>query len=363
MQRTQEIVDADGHVWEDPAGLIQRLPAPWRHDFEHNPIVAEHFLFPPLDHFHSMPVKVPVLETRTDNDVGPAEWLAFLEEVGIAHSVLYPTRALALGRLRDPDFAVAITHAYNEWLAETYGAHPSGRFSGVAVLPMQAPERAVQELRHAYETLGLRAAMVTANGLPRHLGDRSYWPVYEEAERLGCPLSFHGGSHSGLGFDDLNVYAPVHALGHPFSLLIALGGLLFNGVYERFPGLRTAYLEGGSAWVLMALERFAESGKAFGSYETGGDALVLPEGTGADDLLIELIRNGRIALGCEGGEHDLAYVAERVGRAPFMYSSDFPHEVDAASCAHELKELEELQLSDDDTAAILAGNARAFYGL
>jgi len=91
--------------------------------------------------------------------------------------------------------------------------------------------------------------------------------------------------------------------------------------------------------------------------------LTLPEGTGADDLLIDLIAGGRIALGCEGGEHDLAYVAERVGRAPFMYSSDFPHEVDAATCAHELKELEELQLGADDTAAILAGNARAFYGI
>jgi predicted TIM-barrel fold metal-dependent hydrolase len=233
----------------------------------------------------------------------------------------------------------------------------------VAVLPMQDPQRAAEELRHAYETLGLRAAMITANGLPRHLGDRSYWPVYEEAERLGCPLSFHGGSHSGLGFDDLNVYAPVHALGHPFALLITLGGLLFNGVYQRFPGLRTAFLEGGSAWFLLALERFAESGKAFGTFDTGGDVLRLAEGTGADDVLIELVQSGRIALGCEGGEHDLAYVAERVGRVPFMYSSDFPHEVDAASCAHELKELAELGLSDDATAAILAGNARAFYGI
>lgn len=359
----QTTIDADGHVWEDPAGVIRHLPEAYRRDFESNPIVAENFLFPPLDHLHSMPVRVPVLENRRDNDIGPAEWLAFIEEVGIEHSVLYPTRGLALGRVRDVDFSVALTHAYNEWLAETYVAHPSGRFSGVAMLPMQAPERAVGVLRHAYEVLGLRAAMIPANGLPRHLGDRTYWPVYEEAERLGCPLSFHGGSHSGLGFDDLNVYAPVHALGHPSALLITLGALLFNGVYDRFPGLRTAFLEGGSAWVLVALERFAESSSAFGTYDPDGQLLALPEGAGVDDVLIDLIRSGRIALGCEGGEHDLGYVSERVGRVPFMYSSDFPHEVDAASCAHEMKELAELGLGDDAVRAILSENAKAFYGI
>jgi predicted TIM-barrel fold metal-dependent hydrolase len=357
------IVDADGHVWEDPGGIIARLPAPYRDDFTRNPIIAEHFLFPPLDHFHSMPVKVPVLEKRTDNDVGPEEWVRFLDEVGIERTVLYPTRGLALGRLRDPDFAVVITRAYNEWLAETYVQHPSGRFSGVALLPMQVPEAAVAELRHAFEVLGHKAAMVWSNGLPRNLGSREFWPVYAEAERLGCPISFHGGSHSGMGFDDLNVYAPVHALGHPFSLLITLGGLVFNRVYERFPGLRTAYLEGGSAWLLMALERFSESGSAFGSYNPNGDVLSLPEGVGVDDHLIELVRQRRIVVGCEGGERDLAYVTETFGMAPFMYSSDFPHEVDAASCAHEMKELDEADLPAEAKDAILGGNARQHYGI
>jgi predicted TIM-barrel fold metal-dependent hydrolase len=359
----REIIDADGHIWEEPQGIIERLPAPYRADFLRNPIVAEHFLFPPLDHFHTMPVRVPVLEERTSNDIGPAEWLAFLDEVGIARTVMYPTRALALGQLRDPDFAVALCDAYNEWLADRYVSHEAGRFHGVAIVPMQAPERAAAVLRRAVEDLGLTAAMIPANGLPRHLGAPECWPVYEEAERLGCPLSFHGGSHSGLGFDDLNVYAPVHALGHPFGLLIALAALVFNRVYERFPGLRTAFLEGGSAWLLLALERFTESGKAFPDYDRGGNVLSLPSDTAVDDHILDLLHEGRLVVGCEGGEHDLAYVTERVGRAPFMYSSDFPHEVDAQSCAHELKELDELALPRAATAAILAGNARAFYGL
>jgi len=47
-----------------------------------------------------------------------------------------------------------------------------------------------------------------------------------------------------------------------------------------------------------------------------------------------------------------------------LFSSDYPHEVDAATCKHELQELEENEeLSDDDKDAILFRNAQRFYRL
>jgi predicted TIM-barrel fold metal-dependent hydrolase len=47
-----------------------------------------------------------------------------------------------------------------------------------------------------------------------------------------------------------------------------------------------------------------------------------------------------------------------------MYSSDFPHEVNAQTCKRELNELiENAQLSDEDKEAILFANALEFYGL
>ena len=36
---------------------------------------------------------------------------------------------------------------------------------------------------------------------------------------------------------------------------------MFNNVFERFPGLRVAYLEGGAAWILLAAERFSKESK------------------------------------------------------------------------------------------------------
>ena len=107
--------------------------------------------------------------------------------------------------------------------------------------------------------LGFCSAVLPAHGLPNHLGAEMYDPVYEKAQELDVGLSVHGGVHDGYGFDDFNAFAPIHALGFPFGLLISLGGMISNGVFEKFPGLRVAFLEGGSAWILMAAERFGES--------------------------------------------------------------------------------------------------------
>ena len=53
-----------------------------------------------------------------------------------------------------------------------------------------------------------------------------------------------------------------------------------------------------------------------------------------------------------------------VGNKPFVYSSDFPHEVNNATCKEEIAEVREsTKLSTEDKAAVLHGNAERFYAL
>jgi len=79
--------------------------------------------------------------------------------------------------------------------------------------------------------------------------------------------------------------------------------------------------------------------------------------------LMQLMKSGRIALGCEGGEHQLTTAINYFECEPFMYSSDFPHEVNVKSCLHELEELNELPVSDEARALLRGGTARKFYKL
>ena len=53
-----------------------------------------------------------------------------------------------------------------------------------------------------------------------------------------------------------------------------------------------------------------------------------------------------------------------VGNKPFVYSTDYPHEVDADTCKHELEELRENpEITDTHKEAILFRNAQRFYQL
>ena len=74
-----------------------------------------------------------------------------------------------------------------------------GRLLAMGHVPLQDVPAAVAELRRAVDELGMAGALLPANGLKGHLGAKEYWPIYAEAERLGCALSIHGGSGSRLG--------------------------------------------------------------------------------------------------------------------------------------------------------------------
>jgi uncharacterized protein len=226
---------------------------------------------------------------------------------------------------------------------------------------MQDPEEAVKELRRAVTELGMKGAMMPSNGLPNLLGAKPYWPVYAEAERLGCCLAVHGGCHDRFGMDHLNMYVPVHALGHPWSLTINCASIVYNGIFDRFPGIRIAFLEGGIAWLLLCLERFRSSHETHFQYIPPGE-YGLREDQRPDKYIVQQIQEGRFFVGCETEELTMRFALEVVGNQPFIYSSDFPHEVTNQSCKHDIEELVESdELSQQDKEAILHTNAERFY--
>ena len=148
------------------------------------------------------------------------------------------------------------------------------------------------------------------------------------------------------------------------SLAIALAEMVLNNLFERCPGLRVAYLEGGPLWFLMALERLSRSFEAGTPINPRGELLQLPEGQTVAEYIRRLIQAGRLAVGIEGGETDLAYAIKVAGEQAFMFSSDFPHEVNVHTVRKEIRELcEREEISEAAKQAILRTNAARFYKL
>jgi predicted TIM-barrel fold metal-dependent hydrolase len=356
VQIATKIVDGDGHLIEDDDGIIAHLASQYRGK------VLPGRLFPPLDHMHS----ANGVETPPQRDgrpvVGTDLWLRFLDDAGISWTVLYPTKALAYGKVVNLDYAAALCRAYNDWVSETY-LKRDPRFKAMALIPMQDPPEAAKELRRAVTELGMVGAMLPSNGLPQPLGSKTYWPVYEEANRLGCPLAIHGGCHDRFGLDHMNMYVPVHALGHPWGLTLNCANILYNGVFERFPRVRIAFLEGGIAWLLLLLERLHASHETHFQYLPPGE-FGIPESADPAKRIKSLIAEDRLYIGIETEELTMPFALKIVGNRGFLYSSDFPHEVTLDSCKHDIAELmESEEISTEDKMAMLHGNAERFYQL
>jgi predicted TIM-barrel fold metal-dependent hydrolase len=71
-----------------------------------------------------------------------------------------------------------------------------------------------------------------------------------------------------------------------------------------------------------------------------------------------------VVVSIEGGESELPYAIKVAGEQAFVFSPDFPHEVNRRTV---LKEIRELQENEEISAAaketILYGNAARFYGI
>jgi uncharacterized protein len=67
---------------------------------------------------------------------------------GIDAAFLYPSLCLFAGAVEDPGLPAGMCRAYNRWLADYCKPYPD-RLFGVAILPMQSVDLAIEEMRYA----------------------------------------------------------------------------------------------------------------------------------------------------------------------------------------------------------------------
>src|ERR1043166_7963480 len=96
----------------------------------------------------------PIMAKLTD--MGAAR-LKDMDDAGIELAVLSENNPAAQNF--DPETAVAVARASNDFLHETIRANPK-RFAGFAALPTPAPKQAADELERCVTKLGFLGAMI-----------------------------------------------------------------------------------------------------------------------------------------------------------------------------------------------------------
>jgi uncharacterized protein len=338
-QTSFTVIDADGHVTESQEQISKYLDDPYKR----RPQVSS---FYPWDGWDRR------LLGTLGQTAGDAEsWLRALDKGGMELTVLYPTLGLFMSFLRDREWAVALCRAYNTFLHEEF-INASPRLKAVALLPVQNPAACAPELRRAVRELGLSGGMLPADGT-HLLGDSAFDPVYAEAERLGVPLGIHAsGSHlGGAGVDMFPRFIQAHTCSHAFGQMRQLTSIIFEGVPERFPSLKLAFLEAGCGWAPYWMERMDDE-----YLKRAAEAPALTKQPSA------YCRNGNIYFSCEADEWLLPQALKLVGENQIVYASDFPHwDNSYPSSIDEIRERGDL--SDAQKQKVLADNCRKLYGL
>jgi predicted TIM-barrel fold metal-dependent hydrolase len=333
------ILDADGHVTESPEQVARYLDEPYRR----RPLT---FPIYPADGWDRR-----LLGTLGDWAGDAESWLRALDKGGMEGTVLYPTMGLFVSFLRDRAWAVALCRAYNTYLHETF-IKAAPRLRAVALLPVQDPEAAAVELSRAVRELGLSGAMLAADG-SHLLGEARFDPVYEEAQRLGVMLGVHAsGSHlGGAGVELFPRFVQAHTVSHPFGQMRQLTSIVFEGVPERFPALRLAFLEAGAGWAPYWMERMDDEFDKRGAAE----APALRKRPSA------YVRGGNIYFSCEADEWLLPQALRLVGEDQVVYASDFPHWDN--SYPGSLDEIVNRgDLTESQKRKVLGENCRRLYG-
>ena len=90
----------------------------------------------------------------------------------------------------DPSVTATFAEIQNDQIAALVSRYPD-RFQGLATLPLQAPERAAQELRRVMGSLGLRGIHIGSNVQGRNLDDPALEPVWAVAQQFGAFVLVH----------------------------------------------------------------------------------------------------------------------------------------------------------------------------
>jgi predicted TIM-barrel fold metal-dependent hydrolase len=254
----------------------------------------------------------------------------------------------------DPELSAAVCRAFNNWLADYCNADRE-RLKPAALLPLHDVKLAVEEARRSVRDLGAITLVLSnhpVNSKPWY--DRYYDPLWAEAEKLGVPVAFHGiqmAYQEHIGRRYMDNFALAHAAAHPVELMLALGCFLTGGVFERFPGLTAAFLEGSCGWVPWWLWCLDERVEKFGDDEKFPLSMAPSE---------YFKRHCYVSV--DPDEEVVKYVIDAIGDENIVISTDWPH--DDAAYPKAIDSFLALEgVSDESKRKILWDNCARLYGL
>src|SRR3989441_1344516 len=140
--------------------------------------------------------------------------------------------------LAGPDATPELARLANDGMAELVAKHPD-RFPGfVASLPMNNPDAAVREIARAIDDLGATGVQIYTTVAGRPLDSREYQPVFARMAQRDLPIWMHPArpaTFADYAGEKRSKFDMWWAFGWPYETSVAMGRLVFSGIFDRHP--------------------------------------------------------------------------------------------------------------------------------
>jgi aminocarboxymuconate-semialdehyde decarboxylase len=143
----------------------------------------------------------------------------------------------------DAGIATEAARVFNDSLARAI-APDKARFGGWAVLPMQDPVAAAQELRRCIRDHGFVGGHIASNVRGIYLHDERFAPIFQAAVDLNVPLFVHPADP--LGKDRTREFELTIVAGYLFDSTINILKMICSGFLDRWPALKLVCAHAGA---------------------------------------------------------------------------------------------------------------------
>jgi len=169
------------------------------------------------------------------------EHIADLTSTGIDMAILEPS-PMEFYYNAEPAIGAELCRIINENTTRFINSYPE-YLLGLATVPLQDIELAIEELHYAIENLNLNGVAMVSNIKGHGFNEEKFIPFFKEVERLNLPIFIH--PTNPLESKHLHEYYLINFLGFPLETTIFAAQLVFSGVFDRCPHLKICLAHAG----------------------------------------------------------------------------------------------------------------------
>jgi predicted TIM-barrel fold metal-dependent hydrolase len=296
-------------------------------------------------------LNVRKLEDQRSGAGDPAERIKDMDLDGVDAEVLYVGGPLASS---DAALRLNSVRGYNRWLSD-YSSYAPGRLLGMAAIPIDTPELAVEEIRYADAQPGLAGGYIPLFPSEGDYGDEKWNPMWEAFGETGLPIGLHvGGRRPGTPTASIFESAPRFMTGLVMSKLTmaeAVSELIHGLVMQRYPELKFIAVEGQIGWISF-FQYYSDHLYEKHRFWTKSELQEPPSYYFRRQVFGTFMED---PVGLREREH--------IGVDNIMWASDYPHSETTWPNSKALTDEWFTPFGDEDKAKILWKNCAKLYGL